>query len=497
MPKLRVLRRPPVSRKKNALERAFIELVETLRPAFPDARVFERVRRLAFGMLTAEDRRTITSLLEATGRSDCDWSSDYRVFSRGVWEPSELFSRLLPSILELHPKDDKRVVASLDDTNIRKTGTHIPGVSYRRDPMSPPFQANLIRAQRFVQTSIAIPFGVGASAARAVPVAFDHAPSAGKLGKDATDEQKQSHREQQLLCSLPTYANEAIKQLRTSLDAAAAKEKQLLMAIDGSYTNGKVLTKLPERTDVIGRIRKDAVLHGLPVPDEQKGRPRLYGTKITPEQVRQDDAIPWRSVKIFGAGRVHDCDIKEVTPLLWRKTGSKLRLRLIIIRPLAYRRSKSSRLLYRQPAYLITTDHQSTIEELVQAYFWRWDIEVNHRDEKQIIGVGQAQVRSPKSAPRVPAFAVTCYSMLLISAAKTFGLAATAPVTDRPKWQRSSSQKRTRLSTRELKRRLQTECRDHPLHLPNYSHFARNVARSLKSPKSAVTLNSALQHALN
>ena len=34
------------------------------------------------GLLTAEDRRTITSMLEASGRTDCDWSGDYRVFSR-------------------------------------------------------------------------------------------------------------------------------------------------------------------------------------------------------------------------------------------------------------------------------------------------------------------------------------------------------------------------------------------------------------------------------
>ena len=448
-------------------------------------------------MLTAEDRRTITALLEATGRSDCDWSSDYRLFSRGVWEPSKLFACLLPSILHLHPKGDSRVVASLDDTNIRKTGTHIPGVAYRRDPMSPPFQANLIRAQRFVQTSIAIPFGVGPTAARAVPVAFDPAPSLGKVSKDATEDQKKSHRAQQLLSSLPAYANAAIQQLRTSLDTASAKEKQLLVAIDGSYTNGKVLTKLPGRTDAIGRIRKDAVLHHLPVPDAPKGRPRLYGTSVTPEQVRQDEAIPWQSIRIFGSGREHDCDIKEVTPLLWRKTGGNLRLRLIVIRPLAYRRSKTSRLLYRQPAYLVTTDHQSTTRELVQAYFWRWDIEVNHRDEKQLIGVGHAQVRSPKSAERVPSFAVACYSMLLISAANAFGLSSTAPVTDRPKWQKSGSQKQTRLSTRELMRCLHIDRRGRYFDLPNYDHFARNVARSIKSTKGALTLNTALQHALN
>lgn len=47
-------------------------------------------------------------------------------------------------------------------------------------------------------------------------------------------------------------------------------------------------------------------------------------------------------------------------------------------------------MLYRQPAFLVCTDPQMTLEDLLQDYLWRWDIEVNFRDEKTIMGVGQA-----------------------------------------------------------------------------------------------------------
>lgn len=467
-----------------------------MRPAFGDARVFHRFRRLVFGMMTAENRRTITALLEATGKTQCDWSADYRVFSRDAWKPVDVFAHLVPPILAIHPTSST-IVAALDDTNVRKSGTHIPGVAYRRDPMSPPFRPNFIRAQRFVQTSIAVPFGTGASAARAIPVAFDHAPSLGKLRKDASDQEKRLHREQEKQHSLTSYGNVAIQRLRQTLDDSEATDRALLLAVDGSYTNQKVLRNLPDRTALIGRIRKDAVLHHPPSASDKPGRPRSYGTQLTPEQVRQDDSIPWKSIPVFGAGRVHDCDIKEIFPLLWRKTGAGQPLRLIIIRPLAYRRSKNSRVLYRQPAYLITTDVHSSVEELVQAYFWRWDIEVNHRDEKQLIGVGDAQVRSPKSAERVPAFAVACYSMLLISAAKAFGVAAADPVVDRPKWLTGSSRKPLRLSTRQLLQRIKDERHDAPPDLPNFDHFVANLACSMKLPKSAISLDRALHHALH
>lgn len=447
-------------------------------------------------MLTTEDRRTITALLEATGKSQCDWSADYRVFSRDAWEPAEVFACLLPSILALQSRA-QRIVASLDDTNVRKSGTHIPGVAYRRDPMSPPFRPNFIRAQRFVQTSLAVPLGVGPAASRAIPVGFDHAPSAGKLRKDPSEEDRRQHRQEQQQRSVTVYGSAAIKRLRLTLDASAASDRRLLMAVDGSYTNQRVLKELPDRTDLIGRIRKDAVLHHRPRSTAKCGRRRSYGTEVTPEQVRQDESIPWQPIPVFGAGRVHECEVKEVRPLLWRKSGPHQQLRLIVIRPLAYRRSKHSRLLYRQPAYLITTDLDSSLQELVQAYFWRWDIEVNHRDEKQLIGLGDAQVRSPRSAERVPAFAVACYSMLLISAANAFGIAAADPVIELPKWLAGSSRKPLRLSTRQLLRRLKGERRDAPADPPNFDQFALHVARTMKLPNRAVSLDHALHHAFN
>ncbi len=238
-----------------------------------------------------------------------------------------------------------------------------------------------------------------------------------------------------------------MRRLRDDLDQAGASEKTLLIGADGGYTNKTVLTRLAPRTEFIGRIRKDAVLHSLPDAHSGLGRPRSYGAQTpTPEAFRQDDSIPWTTVKIFAAGREHDCEVKDIGPLLWRKAGCELPLRLIVIRPLGYKLTKNGRVLYRQPAYLITTALTRDLAVLIQAYVWRWEIEVNHRDEKQLIGVGQAQVRSEKSAERVPAFAVLCYSTLLLAAAHAFGIGATLPVTPFPSG--SSAQPASRSASR-------------------------------------------------
>jgi len=189
-------------------------------------------------------------------------------------------------------------------------------------------------------------------------------------------------------------------------------------------------------------------------------------------------------------------NVKLVRQVRWRGSGRR-ELMLMVIAPLGYRLHQGGKLLYRKPAYLICTDPTLPLQTIIQDYFWRWDIEVNHRDEKQLIGLGEAQVRSPKSAERVPAFAVACYSMLLISAAKAFGLAAADPVVDQPKWLATSSRKPLRLSTRQLLRRLKRERLDAPSDLPNFDHFASHLARRMKLPKSAISLHQALHHAFN
>jgi len=42
----------------------------------------------------------------------------------------------------------------------------------------------------------------------------------------------------------------------------------------------------------------------------------------TPEQLRQDDAVPWQEVTAFAAGQVHTFRVKTLAPLLWKTAGA-------------------------------------------------------------------------------------------------------------------------------------------------------------------------------
>ena len=95
--------------------------------------------------------------------------------------------------------------------------------------------------------------------------------------------------------------------------------------------------------------------------------------------------------------------------------------------------------IYRDPAYLLTTDLRRSTKQLLQIYFDRWQIEVNHREEKDTLGVGQAQLRSCRSVPRQPAFAVAAYSALMLAGLLALGPERGDPYQALPKWRRNAT----------------------------------------------------------
>ena len=111
----------------------------------------------------------------------------------------------------------------------------------------------------------------------------------------------------------------------------------------------------------------------------------------------------------------------------------------MIIAPQPYRRGQQGRLCYRDPAYLLTTDLNSAVKHLVQSYLDRWQIEVNHRDQKTLLGVGQAQVWSQRSVPRHPALAVASYALLQLAALRCLGPGRGRAFIPLPKWRKKAS----------------------------------------------------------
>lgn len=449
----------------------------------------ERVRRHLLCQLLCLGRHTLTGVLGTSGRLFCDWTADYRMYSGHRIEPARLFAAVR-QILASKLDAAQPLVVAVDDTRFRKSGNKTHGVKYTRDPMGPAFHVNFIKAQRFVQMSMATPTGHGM--ARMIPIDIVHAPAPRKPRAHADVQTWEQFRKTQRDMALPKVGTDRLRALRTAMDTEGQAHRSLWSVVDGGYTNGTFLKHLPLRTVAVGRIRADAKLYHLPrpVPEGQTGRHRVYGLRApTPEALRQDDSVPWESIDLFAAGKRHLFKIKTLAPLRWRPAGQRYNLRLIVIAPLSYRLTQRSRLLYRQPAYLICTDPNLPLRDLLQAYLWRWDIEVNFRDQKTLLGVGQAQVRHAQSVETVPAVAVAAYAMLLTSATLAYGPRGQPDSLPSPKWR---PMKRLRASTPSLIQHLRHEVWAQAI---RFSSFPSTPAVYAKPQKLDNTLAAALFYA--
>jgi len=385
--------------------------------------------------LLCEQRRTITGLLGALDRQQQDWTRAYRLYREHVDEDA-LFRPILDGVLALLPAGAPLVLA-LDDSHMKKTGKHVAGAGWYKDPLGPAFHVNLLYAQRFLQLSAAVPDPTNPKRSRMIPIAVKLIPKLPKPAKPATPE-AWAHYEQLKAQNRPgVHARHLLRQVREHLDGAQQPERIIWVCGDGAYSNATVLTDLPPRTVYIGRARADLNLQQVPAAPVRRavGRPRSYGGKLaTPGDLRKDSAVPWQRTEICNGPTATLIRFKHMPRVKWHAAGETAIVQIVVIAPLRYRRRQDGPWCYTQPAYLLCTDPAVCVLDLIQAYFWRWGIEVNFREEKQLFGAGQAQVRHATSVATAPAVCIATYAALLLAGLQVYGFHARPTAFSAPKW---------------------------------------------------------------
>lgn len=436
---------------------AMIPLMREWEKVFAQKRTAERAINQAIGSVCVLGRRTIARSYLVRGEEG-DWSSEYKLHSRSQWEAQALFNGIWREGIKQCPGE--WLPLGTDDLRIKKSGKKIMTAGWGRDPLSPPFRVNLQYGLRYLHTAMLVPLHQESeTSARALSVWFEEAPPLKKPGKKATPAEQQRYREEKKKRNLSTQAVSMFRELRRKVDEWGGAEKILAIALDGSYCNRTVFQAELERTILIARTRTDAALC-FPL---KEGRRRYAPETFTPKEVLQDQEKALSEATIFHGGKRRSVQYKEVNHVLWRRGGGTRLLRLLVVKPVPYRKTKSGRVLYREPAFLLTTDLLSEPEKLLQLYFDRWQIEVAHRELKDTCGLGQAQVRVPSSVARQPVLTVSTYSALHLAALLKFGALRAEELGPLPKYQRD----KTRASCADLIRYLRHEVVDRPELLPS------------------------------
>ena len=467
------------------LVESFDELMWRFRPYFKRIETFERARAFAFSHAITYGRHTVSRMICSKNDQFKDWSADYKFFSNRDWDAGDLVFELFKECDHHSHWYNNSIVTVMDSSQCKKSSRKIPGVRTLRDPMSLPFHTNLTPAIRFLQVSAVVNPEDRLDTVRAVPIYFQQAAPAKKPRSNASDDVKERYKIEQKAKRLSVVGHQTALEIRNQVNALPEGANRLLfLSVDGALCNRCFLRDFPKDIVYIARTRKDIKIH-KPANSElsSKGRHRVYGDRLpTPEQIRQSDDYPWQTERIYAAGKYHDLRYKTVAPILWRNGTGAVPQRLIVIAPLRYRKSKNSRLLYRNPAYLLAPDVDVSMQYLLQYYFYRWDIEVNNRDEKSLIGLGDAQVRSIKSVERTLQFSMIVYSMLLLAGMNAYGCERTRAYLPLPKWNKETVRRPSTLDIlAEFRREIMVDQLNHDIQLnssPQKKKKYRKMPRS-------------------
>jgi len=410
---------------------AFVEIVSEWQEVFPQVRTANRAIRQALVSLICLGRRTLTRIIWASGNEKKSWSAEYFLHSRSSWSPDRLFTSVAHRAVGYCRGQLLGVV--VDDTSVKKTGKRIRQAFLSRDPMSPPFHPNLRLGIRFLQFALVIPLHRTLKvAARTIPIRFEEVSAAKKPKKGIKDyvQKKEEYDKVKKIHNLPLRTLETLSKIREMLDVAGAVKKLVIIIGDGAFCNRRLFSFAVERMHLLVRCRKD-----LKLCRRSSSPKRFYAKKtFTPLEVLKDESIRWQKLRIFFGGKNRVVGFKEVSGVLWQ-TGAKRRfLRLFVLEPTKYKVRKTGQLQRRDPGFLLTTLTNGQTQNLLQLYFDRWQIEVNHREEKDTLHLGQAQLHNPIAVPKQPALVVAAYSALLMASLIAYGPERTDVYEPLPRW---------------------------------------------------------------
>lgn len=395
----------------------FFRITSQWYSVLPQSRTLKNALFLSISLICAMGRKTITRAISAGGKEQIDWTLFYRFFSRSPWNSKDLFDPILKEALPLI--DDDVITIGFDDTLIKKTGKKIPGMSWQRDPSGPKFLTQFAWGARYLQGSLLIPlYKKDNLPCRAVPVSFSQLVHIKKPSKKAPAFDHEFYDEMKKLYNSSAEFVFMLTDLRQRLDKLGYFNKKLVAVVDGSYCNQTCFGHCLENVTVVGRVRKNSRLY---FPVNGQGKRRYSEESFTPDEIRQSDEYKNKSTQIHFAGDWYDVKYKELKNVCWKYGTKTMPMRLIVVAPIGYRKKHGGKKYYRDPGYLLTNDMELDIKTIIQKYFDRWQIEVNFKEEKSLMGLGDAQVWSEKSVEKAPAFVAATYAALVLASVIVYG----------------------------------------------------------------------------
>ena len=325
------------------------DILSYFRPLF-NTQNFALFKALVFGFIANTHGGTLTRLYQSSFSEQRYWSWA-KFLSRGKWDADAVAARLIERLQQAFPT----WVYVYDHTSAVKTGKKQYGLHFFRNFK---YQKGRVNQSKFH---------------------FGHEFGAlGLLCQTATD-----------WLLFPVWVRLIVPQtVREKGDAVlkciCSKIPRGLIIFDRGFARRKVFEMLLGLGHhILCRAKSNAVFYRIPKPPKRPGpgRPKKYGDRLNIRRLR------YKRVSLMNAEY-------QVASQVARTRMCPVEVRFVVIRTRP-KRSKPYRYFC-----VFTTDLTLEIQQIVEYYQQRWQIETAFRDVKQQFGFSAYQVKSRKSINR-------------------------------------------------------------------------------------------------
>ena len=344
------------------LTNAFLDLAHWL-----DQRSAARVPVLLLGILFARGRRTVTSWFRAAGIR-AEFRPAYVTVCAIGREAEHL---AITTLLAVKPLlGHKRLTVAIDDTPTARYGPQVEGAGIHHNPTPGPAGAKHVYGHVWVTL---------AALARHDDWATIALPLQAQLYIRQID--------------LPKLPPDRRRAFRTKLEMAGEQLhwlwpwvnrdfEEFWVVVDGAYAKRPFLraAKAAHFT-VVSRLRKDAALWSVPLPKPtgQRGPQATYGKQRISLAKRAGQTRGWQTVECVQYGATVTKTIKTYLAT-WKPAGGLIRVVIV--------KEEDDWLPY------FCVDSNATAVEILEAMADRSAEENTFKDEKEVWGAGEQQVRN-------------------------------------------------------------------------------------------------------
>src|SRR5436305_12848503 len=332
----------------------------------------------------------VTDAILAAGLSR-SWTSYYWFLQRGRWAWLAVWEALLTALATLFEPPVWHVV--IDDTVVERISARAPGSLVHHNHSAKPNRSRFLRGQGWLCLAAVVEQGWRVGAVPLMLRLVRRGTTRGKL------------RSARFLLRL---LGGRLGRVRVLLDAWFMRARLIERAVADGHT-------------VIGRVRRDLALYAVPRPPRRRrpGRPRKYGSRMTPERVA---ALPvHRSARgrygRFEAVRYRSCRVAA------RFLKGRV-VRAVCVRLERPGRPSAERLL-------VCTDPALPATEVITSYAKRWSVEPLFAAMKHGWGLRDAWQQSRQTLMRWVTILAAGYALGQMLAyadpARAPGLARPAP----------------------------------------------------------------------